>query len=197
MKPHTEVEMLKLASRFRLYAILYGKGADVLDQFCQLAEATSEQAKLEAMWPSTLSATLSATLLRYFSLELALKSVRTFISTQKFRRIHDLKELFDSIEYETSGKFADSIVARSNLTRDQITQFVNRHANLFIMMRYPDSGDWLISIPDMAVLSVLRQVLVDIAQDLDVQSGAAGMLQADQSQVTPTELQDISKQLRG
>ena len=193
MKPHTEVEMLKLASRFRLYAILYGKGADFLDQFYQLAEATSEQAKLEAMWPST----LSATLLRYFSLELALKSVRTFISTQNFRRIHDLKELFDSIEYKTSGKFADSIVARSNLTRDQITQFVNRHANLFIMMRYPDSGDWLISIPDMAVLSVLRQVLVDIAQDLDVQSGAAGMLQADQSQVTPTELQDISKQLRG
>ena len=193
MKPHTEVEMLKLASRFRLYAILYGKGADVLDQFCQLAEATSEQAKLEAMWPSK----LSATLLRSFSLELALKSVRTFISTQKFRRIHDLKELFDSIEYETSGKFADSIVARSNLTRDQITQFVNRHANLFIMMRYPDSGDWLISIPDMAVLLELRQVLVDIAQDLDVQSGAAGMLQADQSQVTPTELQEILKQLRG
>ena len=130
-------------------------------------------------------------------MELALKSVRTFISTQKFRRIHDLKELFDSMEYETSGKFADSIVARSNLTRDQITQFVYRHANFFIMMRYPDSGDWLISIPDMAVLSEFRQVLVDIAQDLDVQSGAAGMLQADQSQVTPTELQEILKQLRG
>ena len=84
---------------------------------------------------------------------------------------------------------------KTNLTNEQITEFVDRQANAFPTIRYPDTGNWTISIPDTALLKQLGAVMVNIAQNLDEQSGAPETLKAEQEKVTPDELQKIVEQM--
>ena len=191
MKPHTHVPTLKLASNLRLYAILFSKGAGCLNQFFQIAKDTSEEAKLEAMWPTM----MSSTVLSLFSLELSMKSVYSFVSTEPFKKTHNLRRLFDSLEKELSNELVEWIQARYDLSRDTIVQVFDKHANKFEIVRYPDTGDWVIPAVDMKVLSTLVQSFVSLAQELDKQSGVMDMLQADQGQVTQVEIQNIMAQM--
>ena len=85
--------------------------------------------------------------------------------------------------------------AQSNLTNEQITEFVDRQANAFATIRYPDTGNWTISVPDTAILEQLGAVMVNIAQNLDEQCGVAEMLKAEREKVTPDELQKIAEQI--
>ena len=124
-----------------------------------------------------------------------MKAVLAYVSLKKPKHIHNLSELFNTLQAETSGNLASAVSAQTNLTNEQITEFVDRQANAFPTIRYPDTGNWTISIPDTALLKQLGAVMVNIAQNLDEQSGAPEMLKAEQEKVTPDELQKIVEQM--
>ena len=191
MKPHDNAEVLKLASRLRLYAIFFRNGADYLRQYDQMVAIATRQQPTQNFF----SVLLSGYVLRFFALELAMKAVLAYVSPREPKHIHNLSELFSMLQAESSGNFASAVSAQSNLTNKQITEFVDRQADAFPTIRYPDTGDWTVSIPDTAILEELGTVMVNIAQHLDEQSGAAEMLKADQEQVTPDELQKIAEQM--
>ena len=191
MKPHDNAEVLKLASKLRLYAILFRDGADCLQQYDQAVAMATQQQPTQNFF----SVSLSGYVLRFFSLELAMKAVLAYVSPKKPKHIHNLSELFNTLQAETSGNLASAVSAQTNLTNEQIAEFVDRQANAFPTIRYPDTGNWTISIPDTAILEQLGAVMVNIAQNLDEQSGAAEMLKAEQEKVTPDELQKIVEQM--
>ena len=191
MKPHDNAEVLKLASNLRLYAILFHNGADCLQQYDQAVAMATQQQPTQNFF----SVSLSGYVLRFFSLELAMKAVLAYVSLKKPKHIHNLSELFNTLQAETSGNLASAVSAQTNLTNEQITEFVDRQANAFPTIRYPDTGNWTISIPDTALLKQLGAVMVNIAQNLDEQSGAPEMLKAEQEKVTPDELQKIVEQM--
>ena len=191
MKPHNNAEVLKLASRLRLYAIFFRNGADYLRQYDQVVATVTQQQPTQNVF----SVLLSGYVLRFFSLELAMKAVLAYVSPKEPKHIHNLLELLNILQAETSGNLASSVSAQSNLTNEQITEFVVRQANAFSTIRYPDTGNWTISIPDTAILEELGAVMLNIAQDLDEQSGAAGMLSAEQEKVTTDELRQIADQI--
>ena len=124
-----------------------------------------------------------------------MKAVLAYVSPKEPKHIHNLSELFSMLQAETSGNLASVVSARSNLTNEQIKEFVDRQANAFATIRYPDTGNWTISIPDTAILDELSAVMVNIAQNLDEQSGAAEMLQSEQEKVTLDELQQMTEQM--
>ena len=191
MKPHNNAEVLKLASRLRLYAILFRNGADYLQQYDQVVAIVTQQQPTQNFF----SVLLPGYVLRFFSLELAMKAVLTYVSPKKPKRTHNLSELFDMLQAETSGNLASAVSAQSSLTNEQITEFVHRQANAFETIRYPDTSDWAISIPDTATLEQLGAAMVNIAQILDEQSGAAKMLEDEQEKVAPDELQKMVEQM--
>ena len=191
MKPHNNAEVLALASRLRLYAILFRNGADYLHQYEQVVAVVTQQQPTQNFF----SVLLSGYVLRFFSLELAMKAVLAYVSPKKPKRTHNLSELFNTLQAETSGNLANATIAQSNLTNEQITEFVDRQANAFPNIRYPDTGNWTISIPDTAILEQLGAAMLNIAQNLDEQSGAAEMLEAEQEKATPDELQRMVEQM--
>ncbi len=191
MKPHNNAEVLKLASRLRLYAIFFRNGADYLKQYDQVVATVTQQQPTQNVF----SVLLSGYVLRLFSLEVAMKAVLAYVSPKEPKHIHNLSELLNILQAETSGNLASSVSAQSNLTNEQITEFVVRQANAFQTIRYPDTGNWTISIPDTAILEELDAVMLNIAHDLDEQSGAAEMLSAEQEKVTTDELRQIADQM--
>lgn len=191
MKPHNNAEVLKLASRLRLYAILFRNGADYLHQYEQVVAVVTQQQPTQNFF----SVLLSGYVLRFFSLELAMKAILAYVSPKEPKHTHNLSELFNKLQAETSGNLASAAIAQSNLTNEQITEFVNRQANAFPTIRYPDTGNWTISIPDTAILEQLGAAMLNIAQNLDEQSGAAEMLEAEQEKATPDELQRMVEQM--
>ena len=191
MKTHANAETLKLASRLRLYAILFRNGAECLKHYDQVVSIVTQQQPTQNAFPVM----LSGYVLRFFSLELAMKAVLAYVSPQEPKHTHNLSELFDILNSETSGALASAVSTQSNLTPQQIKDFVDRQANAFPTIRYPNTGNWTISVPNTAMLEQVGVAMVNIAQTLDEQSGAAEMLKADHQQVTPEELQQIAGQM--
>ena len=191
MKPHDNAEVLKLASRLRLYAIFFRNGANYLHQYEQVVATVPQQQPT----PNFFSVLLSGYVLRFFSLELAMKAVLAYVAPKEPKHIHNLSELFKMLQAETSDNLARAISAQSNLTREQIAEFMDRHAKAFQTIRYPDTGDWIISVPDTAMLEQLGAAMLNIAKQLDEQSGASEMLEAEKEQATPDELQRIRERM--
>ncbi len=94
---------------------------------------------------------ISSYLLRFLSLELSLKALRTLTKGEKFEEKHPLNELFDELGEEGQKM----ILICSGVERQETVEFLRKHVNAVVDLRY-FGKDVTITTPESNILSALN-----------------------------------------
>ena len=126
MKPHDNAEVLKLASNLRLYAILFRNGADCLQQYDQAVAMATQQQPTQNSFLSIAVGVRTALLFLGAGDE---SGARLRIPQETEAHPQPVRAVQHAADRDIRQSGKRSQCAGTNLTNEQITEFVDRQAN--------------------------------------------------------------------